>query len=463
LRIKEGIILRKYTLPILLAVALLVTAGWGYFQYQEKTDYYIFLDNQFQRMYYDLMGNVETIATDLSKLMVSSPQKKENMVLYSNIWQNAYNAQENLSQLPIRHAEIGKVEKFLNQLGDYTFSMAQKTVQGEELGSKDRKNLEKMHNYSLELSKDLRDLHENALKDVIWKGELRKKASAKLNKESAKENPVQLKFNKFEERMVEYPELIYDGPFSEHVVEGMRPRLQGKKITRKEAEKKVIEFLGKGKINKVEDMTNGRGRIDTYSFEAIPENQKQGKGNPVYIDVSQRKGYIAWILNNRKIGKQKLSREQAIQRASKFLDKKGYSNMIPTYTLKYDGTVLINCAYQQDGVIMYPDLLKIKVALDNGEIVGFDSTQFLTNNYQRPITQPKLTPEQAREKISPHTEVSGEPKLCYIPTSSYGEIYCYEFRAKYKGDQFLIYINADTGEEERILKFIQNENGTLMI
>ncbi|QEK13272.1 germination protein YpeB [Crassaminicella thermophila] len=453
--------MKRYTLLIILVVALVATGIWGYNQYKEKNDYYTFLDNQFQRMYYDLMTSVETITTDLSKLMVSS-QTKENILLYSNIWQNAYNAQEKLSQLPIKHADITKTEKFLSQLGDYTFAMYNRSIKEEKLGEKEIDNLEKLHNYALELAQDLHDLQKKALKGTVWKGELRREGSKKLNKEAEKENPIQLKFKKFEERMVEYPELIYDGPFSEHVIAGMRPRLKGDKITQEEAKKKVIKALD-GKIDKVEKLTNGKGRIDTYSFEVIPKNQTKGKGNPIYIDITQRKGYIAWILNNRKVEKANISPKQAIKYASKFLENQGFKNMIPTYTLRYDGVVLINYVYKQENVLMYPDLIKVKVALDNGEIVGFDATHFLTANYKRDIKKPKITPKEAREKVSVRAEVEKKPQLCIIPTSSFGEIYCYEFEANYKGDKFLVYINANTGEEEKILKLIKNENGTLMI
>jgi len=454
--------MRRTILPLVLAAALAGISIWGYNQYQEKNRYYTFLDNQFQRMFYDMTGSVESITTDLSKLMVSS-QTRENVVLYSNIWQNAYNAQEKMTQLPIKQADVTKLERFLNQLGDYTFAMAKMSIQGEPLGEKEVDTLERMHNYSLELAQDLHDLQKTALKGTVWKGELRKEGSKKLNKEAEEKNPIQLKFQKFEERMVEYPELIYDGPFSEHVIEGMRPRLQGDKITEEQARKKVVEFLGGGKVDKVESITNGRGRIDTYSFEVIPENKKEGKGNPVYIDISQRKGYVVWILNNRQVEKANISSKQAIKHASKFLEEKGYKNMVPTYTLRYDGVTLINYVYKQDGVIMYPDLIKVKVAMDNGEIVGFDSTPFLTTNYQRDIKEPGLTPQEAKEKVTIRANVEKEPQLCYIPTDAFGEIYCYEFEADYKGDKFLIYINADTGQEEKILRMIENEKGTLMI
>lgn len=452
----------RNTVIVVLVIALAAAGVWGYLQYQEKNDYYTFLDNQFQRMFYDLIGSVETITTDISKLLVSS-QAKENIVLYSNILMNAYNAQENLAQLPIRHGDVTKIEKFLSQVGDYTFALAQKSLSGDELTEKDINNLEQLQSYAMELGQDLHELRRKALKDVVWKNELRNEGSKKLNREAEKENPIQVKFEKFAERMVEYPELIYDGPFSEHAIQGMKPRLKGEKVSKEEAQKKVIQFLGEGTIEKVEKRDDARGRIDTYSFTVNPKNKAKGQQNPIYIDISQIGGRIVYMLNNRKVEKANISAKQAINKATKFLKEKGYKSMIPMFSLKYDNIVVINYVHRQDNVIMYPDLIKVKIALDDGGIVGFDASKFLTANYERDIPKPKLTPEEAIKKASMRAKIEGKPRLAYIPTPSFREIYCYELKATYKGDTFFIYINAETGEEEKILKVIKGENGTLMI
>ena len=452
----------KNTLIIILVVALIAAGTWGYMQYQEKSDYYTFLDNQFQRMFYDLIGSVETIATDMSKLLVSS-QEKENIVLYSNILMNAYNAQESLSQLPIKHAEVTKLEKYLNQVGDYSLSLSKRNLNGDKLSEKERNNLEKLQGYAMELASDLHELQAKALKGRVWKNELRKEGSKKLNRKAEKDNPIQVKIAKFGERMIEYPELIYDGPFSEHAIKGMKPRLKEEKISQEEAKKRVMDFLGEGVIEKVEKRADSRGKIDTYSFTVKPKNKAEGQQNPIYIDISQRGGRILYILNNREVKKANISAKQAVAKASKFLEEKGYKTMEPTFNLRYDNVVVINFVYKQEDVLMYPDLIKVKVALDDGTIVGFDSTSFLTANYKRNTPKPKLTPEQAKEKVSVNVKLEEPPRLCYIPTPSFKEIYCYEFKTTYKGDTFFIYINADTGEEEEILKLVKSENGSLMI
>jgi len=452
----------RNTIIAVLAIALILTGIWGFWQYRDKDQYYTFLDNQFQRMFYDLVGNVETISTDISKLLVSS-QEKENIALYSNILMNAYNAQDNLSQLPIRHNEVSKIEKFLNQVGDYTFALSRKSLNGDQLTEKDISNLERLQSYAVELGKDFHDLHDKVLKGDVWKGELRRKGTKELNKEAKEKNKIQVQLVKFQERMVEYPELIYDGPFSEHAIQGMKPRLQGKKISEEEAKKKAIEFVGGGTIEKTSKSQENDSKISTYSFSLKPENKEKGKENPIYIDISRVNGRPVLMLNNREIDKANISGPQAVKRASKFLEEKGFKNMKPTFNIRADNTLLVNYVYMQDNVIMYPDLIKVKVSLDNGTIVGFDATKFLTSNYKRNIPQPKLTPEEARKKVSMRVEIKEEPRLCYIPTAYLKEIFCYEFEATYKGDTFFIYINAETGAEEEILKLIKREDGTLMI
>jgi spore germination protein len=41
--------------------------------------------------------------------------------------------------------------------------------------------------------------------------------------------------------------------------------------------------------------------------------------------------------------------------------------MIPTYSLRYDNIAVINYVYTEDKVVIYPDQIKLKIALDNGE------------------------------------------------------------------------------------------------
>ena len=53
-------------------------------------------------------------------------------------------------------------------------------------------------------------------------------------------------------------------------------------------------------------------------------------------------------------------------------------------------------------------------------------------------------------------------ELTLIPTDAGGEVRCYEFLCETEdGQEILIYINAVTGEEERILILLKSDGGTL--
>ena len=71
--------------------------------------------------------------------------------------------------------------------------------------------------------------------------------------------------------------------------------------------------------------------------------------------------------------------------------------MKETYYLKQDGIVTINYAYKQDEVTVYPDLIKLKVALDNGEIMGIETKGYLNSHEKRKIDDIKVSKEKAKE------------------------------------------------------------------
>ena len=67
---------------------------------------------------------------------------------------------------------------------------------------------------------------------------------------------------------------------------------------------------------------------------------------------------------------------------------------------------------------------------------------------------------KTREKINKNLEITSE-RLAIIPTEYDTEIYCWEFQGKIQDNEFLVYINANTGKEEDILVIINTPNGTL--
>ena len=134
--------------------------------------------------------------------------------------------------------------------------------------------------------------------------------------------------------------------------------------------------------------------------------------------------------------------------------------MEPTYYLKQGGAVTINYAYKQDNVTIYPDLIKLKIALDNGQVLGMETSGYLNNHTERTIVTPKISMEEAKESLNKKLELTSEG-LAIIPTEWKTEIFCYEFKGKVDGTDFLVYINTETGEEEDILVIVETPDGIL--
>ncbi len=168
------------------------------------------------------------------------------------------------------------------------------------------------------------------------------------------------------------------------------------------------------------------------------------------------------MLNPRMVTTTRLSDDEAVARAQEFLNARGLTSFMPTYTLREQNVLTLSLVYKQDNVVIYPDQLKLQVALDNGQVVGYEAMGYLTSHHQRVITVPTLTQAKAKSKLSPRIQALSQ-RLALIPTSSKGEVLAYEFKTKLANDVFLVYINAASGEEEHILKLLNLPNGTLTL
>ena len=109
---------------------------------------------------------------------------------------------------------------------------------------------------------------------------------------------------------------------------------------------------------------------------------------------------------------------------------------------------------------MYPDLIKLKVALDNGEILGIETTGYLNSHEERNLPEVKITKEKAKESLNKDLQILSE-NLAMIPTEYKTEVLCWEFKGKVEDREFLVYINTQTGKEEDILVILNTPNGTL--
>lgn len=450
----------RHMLTLVVTLVAIIIAI-GLYTYKRERDFHQIAENDYNKAFFELVDYVQNVETYLAKSLISSTPEHGAETL-THVWREANLAQAYLAMLPIGSQELSNTSKFLNQVSDYSFTLSRKNIYNEPLSQEELNNLKDLHHYSIELENTLNQLSADMNDGRIKWGELTKKGTpvfatqvSNISKES---------FSNLEENFHEYAGLIYDGAFSEHLTGRDKKGLTGENITEEQAKQKAIEIIGKDKIKEIN--SNGlseNAEIPAYDFQ-IQLNQEKEKENFANISITQKGGHVEFMNYNRNVEAETISKERANEIGKDYLNKIGYSNMKETYYLKQEGIVTINYAYQQHSeqgdITIYSDLIKLKIALDNGEILGIETTGYLNSHYERNIPEIKITKEQAKQNLNPNLEIKNEA-LAIIPTQFETELFCWEFKGTVDDTEFLVYINAETGKEEDILVIRSTPNGTL--
>lgn len=432
-----------------------VIIGLGAFVYKKEMDYRQASENSYNMAFFELVDYVQNVETYLAKSLISTTPEHGAETL-THIWREADLAGSYLAQLPIENQELSNTAKFLNQVSDYSYTLSRKNIYNEPLTQEDLDNLTSLHDYSVELKNTLVQLSADMNDGRISWGELTKKGKVAFAQQVS--NISQDSFSGLEENFHEYAGLIYDGAFSEHLTSPERKGLTGEDIEEEKAMEIAKTFFGEDRIEEI--TSNGlseNGNIPSYDFYIKIKNEKNHTAS---ISISKKGGHVVFLNQNRDVEAEAISNEQADEIAKKFLNEKGFPNMKETYYLKQQGILTINYAYEQNEVTMYPDLIKVKVALDNGEILGVETTGYLNSHTERTLPKVKITKEEAAKTINKNLEISAT-SLAVIPTEFQTELLCWEFKGKVDDTEFLVYINAETGREEDILVIQNTPEGTL--
>lgn len=204
---------------------------------------------------------------------------------------------------------------------------------------------------------------------------------------------------------------------------------------------------------------NKNANIKTYGYTVTFEEEDM---YVAYVDLTEQGGMLYSYLLHRKINGINLDIEQAMQSGLNFLKKLGVVDMKSSYYIIEDNVATINYSYYKDDIMFYPDMMKVKVALDNGEVIGLESHAYITSHHDRDALTPNITSDEALEVISPYLKIESVNKAV-IPNDYGGEHFVYEFKCTNEKRDFLIYIDANDGSEVEVLILLESDNGVLTV
>ena len=435
-----------------LGIAIVILSILWYRSWSREKELRTAVNNSYDRAFFQLADYVTDIDALLSKAqLAASPAQMAS--ISNEIFMQAAEAKSCFGELPSGNVNLENTARFLSQVGDYTYVLSQSMINGQGISAEEYENLNALNEYAASLSQSLGDIEQK-----IYQGDLSFSASDDTSPGSAvAASSIFTDLENVEKSFDGYPALIYDGPFSEHI-ENMQSYMlsSAPELTRDEALAKAKEFLGeRGEGLQYEtEMTNTA--IEAYMFG------KSDEDSHLTISITKRGGYVLYFLDSRSVTEQNYDVQSATEEAMRFLEDHGIYGLVDSYYDMSENIATINFAYSQNGVRCYSDLVKVRVALDTGEIVGMECKGYLMNHRERELGGAVLTQEEAQARVSSHLDVTATT-MAVIPKDSMREVLCYEFKGTYMNKNFIVYINAENGREEEILLLIESENGILTI
>lgn len=444
-----------------LSIALVVALGWGYSQYQARRQWEINAENQYQRAFVEMTTHAGNMETELTKSLVAA-SFPQTLTLLTNIWRDANAFQEDLGQLPLASVDLSRTKTFLAQASAFSFDTLQKKLlQGQKLQDEEWKVLKSLRDQSRLVSRQLREMEQDFyLSQSRWLDvdRLRTVSAADLP-QGLNNNKVTKAFLMLEDGLRRVPDLQFEGNNLDF--EPKPTGLTGEKINARQAVEIARTFIGPDYRNadiKYERMI--KGGFPSYMI-AVRDPRRPERD--LQLSVSEKGGHVAWMLGNREVREEKLNLDQAETEALRFAESQGYGNLQAVARESYGNIATFTLVPQRRRVLYYPELLKIQVAQDNGDILGFDAVAYLT--FYDPKTshqtvRPRLAEAQIREMLNSNLQVK-RIQLAQVLDEVYNKVICYEVEGTLESDRFLIYYNAMSGKEEKIRRIDENGNELL--
>lgn len=455
-----------------LAAALVGVCIWGAEQGARADTLEEGMRAVYRQAFLQMNDNVHDMQVSLKKLMVvSSP--KQHVLLLDDVWRLSGAAAENLACLPVSHPDAEAFNRFVVQAGDYARALATRILSGEILQQEDREQLAALYEASVQTAAELeRRLQEEdyPLESLTGDG-FYAPAAGVDGAGGAEASPSQPAGGTDgsegadgdggeeaeEEGIANYPTLIYDGPFSESTEKAEPRGLPEGEADAAQALAAAASYVG-GSLQVTGETA---GRIPAFEIAGTDAD-----GRSVELAVTRQGAQVLWMMAESQGGAEGVpeAAESARMRdaAKAYLDARGYEGMEATYAQFYAGVAVYNFASVQGGVILYADLVKVYVERQSGKIVGVDAYNYLFNHAERELPVPAVTEEEARACVSDALSVASV-RLALIPKTAVTETLCYEFKGTCNDADFIVYINAVTGDEEEVFEIINGDEGQLVV
>ena len=433
---------RRTAMAAVFALLFCVSLGVNAVQSAQNRALEIQISMERQRDMTDVVRAMADIEVNLQKLLIASGAA-QSVDLLGETALLAQHVETGLSRLPLSAQASSGAMKFAGQMGDYVMTLAAQVSSGSMLTTHDEQQIESMLSACRGLNAHLLSVSNQLYAEPMTEMDMYGDESGGWPEQALAGDSD-----------IPYPSLIYDGPFSDGRTNAAPKGLTGERISREQAREAAARYAGTT-ADQVRDAADSGGPFEAFGFIAQTAN------GSLSVQVTGQGGHLLWMVPEAAEFEPKHSQEECLLHAQRWLADMGFGEMEHCFVQEYDGMVVANFAAVQNGVLIYPEQVKVQVSMATGTVVGAECSQYLMNRMQRTEPEPKLTCAQAQQMLSARLEVR-ESRLAVIPADT-GERLCWEFQGVFAGETYYAYVDADTGEAAQILRVARTQDGETAI
>jgi len=465
-------------LSITLFLAFGISLGWGIYEYNLLKEQKTALDNQYKRALNDLVADINEMETSMAKAKVANDPSLKVLYL-GEIWKSSDAAVNRFSQIPADEMGISYVDKLVNQIAEFSKSMTQKVASARNMNDNEVQIFDDMHQRVIEVNRSLQNLFnlyyaENLewvdappnllqrlgigklIQTVAQGGEKdgdSKQGDPQAAQQASEQTPSSVRggLKQLDSSLQKFPPISYKGDLDKHFVEKPLGLPEGE-IDENKAIDIARNFLPKLGYKDTQPQVTGLSDRPLGGFNLTYQD--------VYLEISKKGGVVTYYRNQRDIDERRLDVPRAVEKGYAALEKLGWKNMVVTSTEDLDSYVLVEAVAQDNGIRIYTDKVRLTIAMDNGELIGFDANAYYAFHHDRRLNS-KITMTEARNKLDKNFQVI-EERLAVISKIGNEEAFCYEFRGTAYGEEYLIYIDAIEGAEVKISRVVNTPRGKLI-
>lgn len=439
----------RWILYIVLLIGFVGSIIYGYQEHQEKNAILIQAENNYQRAFHDLTYKIDLLNEKISTVLaINTPENLSPQL--TEIWKISAEAQADVGQLPLTLLPFNKTEEFLTNIGEFSYRVAVRGLDENPLTEQEKKALSQLHENSNEIRRELRTVQHEVLDKGLWWMDV----EVALATNEPSDNTIIDGLKTIEKQSEQFNSNDNEGVFTINSQTGQKDiELEGENYNEKQIEEFVQDrFELEGNVELKVTETGEGSDIPMYNV-SFDTGELHG-----YAEVTKQGANMVSYILNRDIGETQISLNEGMNQAKELLNNIGYEQVEMVESSQYERIGVFRFVRVEDDVHYYPDSIQVKVALDNGEIIGLTARDYIINTALREDIDfsENLTAEEAEGYVNPNIEIM-ETRKAVIENDLGDNVLCYELVGLLDNQTYRVYINASDGFEERVERLKQSE------